>query len=528
MKLTLFLLVCLFVSFISCSKKYGTIYYDQETQEYTYAEKFDLSGVATAMENDEVEQDGWEKLAIRGSKSDEYDDFVKATAMGLLEGILSHDRILDFHSNWINYNFPNGIPDVARKFAEDNLEWVTEQTLQNIGDEYWDSIGASIFQIKGIVDGLNWFHDTGFDMLDIYLLNINGDIEDICAKFNVTTRSRSEQMGLDHCSGLIKLLEDGSDIYVSQATWNRWYGMLRQLKYYEFNFKSIPTADIVFSGYAGVIASLDSYYQIDKSRILIETTLIVFNADIYQYVTTESVLTTLRVTGCNRYAKSGKDWAQCIKQHNSGTYNNEWLIVDYDQWEQSSQTDVLWVCGQMPGKLVCEDTTSSLLSQKYVPSYNIPRITEIYNYAGYDGAVKQYGNWFDYELHPRAQIFKRNQSTIKNLDHMKAMMRYNNWENDPLSNGSPGNAISSRKDLIDPNKTPPNPFLQASCFGGLDAKIGSYADLKKSQVNAELGPTHDQQPVFTWKNAPKCCDGVPHQGQPDIFDFDWIVWRHQM
>ncbi|KAJ3440071.1 phospholipase b-related [Anaeramoeba flamelloides] len=527
--LSLFLICFLFLLPSLCAKKYGTVYYDKQTQEYSYAATLDVRGVATGMESDEVEQDGWEKVSLRTSTSIVYSDSVKAYGIGLLEGILTRDRVVQVWANWLEYTFPKGIPQDLIDFIEENIKWMKTQTAANPDDQLWKSLDATLKQIEGIADGVNWKGDSGLTLQNIYILNVMGDTDDILSHLQLPGHDPKSKLGyLDHCSGLIKLAEDGSDIYTSQVTWERWYSMLRQLKYYEFHFNDIPSADIVFSGYGGVIVSQDDYYQVDKSRIIIETTMIVFNTDIYKYVTSESLLSTYRTMVCNRNAKNGKDWADCYSQYNSGTYNNDWLVVDYLKWEESSKSDIVWCCEQMPGKILCDDITSTLLQDKYIPTYNIPRFAEIFNYSGYDGAVKKYGSWFDFELHPRAQIFRRNQSSIKNMEHMKAMMRYNNWEHDPLSNGSPGNAISSRKDLIDPNKTQPNPFLLSSCFGGLDAKIGGYADLKKSQINAQMGPTHDQQPVFSWSNAPKCCDGVPHKGQPDTFDFDWIVWAHQM
>jgi len=37
-------------------------------------------------------------------------------------------------------------------------------------------------------------------------------------------------------------------------------------------------------------------------------------------------------------------------------------------------------------------------------------------------------------------------------------------------------------------------------------------------VEAQSGPSHDQQPVFRWSQFPD----VSHVGMPDAFDFDWI------
>jgi hypothetical protein len=48
----------------------------------------------------------------------------------------------------------------------------------------------------------------------------------------------------------------------------------------------------------------------------------------------------------------------------------------------------------------------------------------IYTVSDQDSMVKKYGSWFDYNLAPRAQIFKRDQSKVVDLDSMMKLMRY--------------------------------------------------------------------------------------------------------
>ena len=48
---------------------------------------------------------------------------------------------------------------------------------------------------------------------------------------------------------------------------------------------------------------------------------------------------------------------------------------------------------------------------------------------------------------PRHAIFRRNATSVATLDDFGALMRYNNYRHDPLSHGSPMNAIMARGDL---------------------------------------------------------------------------------
>ena len=100
---------------------------------------------------------------------------------------------------------------------------------------------------------------------------------------------------------------------------------------------------------------------------------------------------------------------------------------------------------------------------------------------------------------------------------MKWIMRYNDWQNDPLSKNNAGNAISSRNDLIglSPSRFS-SPLLTFSTYGGIDSKVTSFEFFQDGmKVHAQSGPTHYQQPPFDWRDFPD----QPHYGHPTFFDF---------
>ena len=64
-------------------------------------------------------------------------------------------------------------------------------------------------------------------------------------------------------------------------------------------------------------------------------------------------------------------------------------------------------------------------SEGYFPSYNVPFFEIIYNMSGYPQMVKQFGSANEYQLAPRAKIFRRDAGAVNDLESMKAIMRYN-------------------------------------------------------------------------------------------------------
>ena len=49
---------------------------------------------------------------------------------------------------------------------------------------------------------------------------------------------------------------------------------------------------------------------------------------------------------------------------------------------------------------------------------------KIFNESGCWENVKKYGNWFTYDKSPRALIFKRDHTNVKDLASMQRLMRY--------------------------------------------------------------------------------------------------------
>lgn len=105
-----------------------------------------------------------------------------------------------------------------------------------------------------------------------------------------------------------------------------------------------------------------------------ETTHGNYNNDLLKYISPHCVVVGIRIMVANRLAATGSEWCHYFTQNNSGTYNNEWMIIDYKLFEPGKELvdNTLWILEQLPGEVHSEDMTSVLKLQGYWASYNIP------------------------------------------------------------------------------------------------------------------------------------------------------------
>ena len=99
------------------------------------------------------------------------------------------------------------------------------------------------------------------------------------------------------------------------------------------------------------------------------------------------------------FANDGEEWGNIFKKHNSGTYNNQYMVIDYNKFTpgQPLEDGTLWVVEQIPGLVVTGDMTSQL-ERGYWASYNVPYFPEIYEKSGYPEFVKKHGAKYSYQV----------------------------------------------------------------------------------------------------------------------------------
>ena len=138
----------------------------------------------------------------------------------------------------IKYNMYNNTDapweDVLSLVARTNMDFIAENKNET---EFKQAYLISAHWIQGMVDGVNKkSNDVVINDVDVFLMNAQGDIEDLEALYE-ETRERYDwkiQKGQWHsCSGSIRHSPSFDDVWFSQDTWTSFYsGFIRIAKTY--------------------------------------------------------------------------------------------------------------------------------------------------------------------------------------------------------------------------------------------------------------------------------------------------------
>jgi len=457
-------------------------------------------------------EEGWGKFWVHANSNAEPEAAVFAA--GYLEGYMMKSDIEHVFSNvyadWfasgpayaVWRSAPMATASAVGAWLDENLAWVRGAAAQG-ASPFWRELGLVLAQLDGLGAGLraagSWLTPA-----DVLLMNADGDLEDLVATLNATGSGRR-----DRCSALIKLLPDRSDILFGHATWDHYGLMVRSLKVYDFQLRGRPRRAITFSSSPGFLTSLDDFFITSRGIAVIETTNGVKEyGSLRQHISTRSVLTWMRTLVATSLAETGPMWAEFFSAGNSGTYNNQWMVLDFNRFKpgRALAPGTLVVLEQIPGYVEWHDMTEDLELAGYWASYNVPVFPAISNRSGFGAGL--------HATSPRANIFRQKQRHIADVGDLQQLIRYNDWHRDPLSMSDPCNAISSRCDL----NAISSPSWQLE--GGIDAKVSNVEMSRAMVFIAQNGPTADQQPAFDWRQVPQHL-APAHLGEPEIFNFRW-------
>ncbi|EPY25227.1 lysosomal/endosomal membrane protein p67 [Strigomonas culicis] len=326
-----------------------------------------------------------------------------------------------------------------------------------------------------------------------------------------------------HCSALVKVVPD-EDLFVAHVTWNSFESMTRQHKTYVLERTDLEQGEqpgeaarksITMSGYPGLISSIDDWYQTHRRLVVTETTIGVYNQSLFEeHLRPRTVPTFLRVLLAN-YLSSDlpSDWFDLFGRHNSGTYNNQWMVVRMAARPNAAlPPNTFWVGEQLPAAappaapgsvysnvsygLTAADLSTHLSATGYWASYNLPFFRDVDERSGTAAHRAEVGTLCSYNETPRARIFAREQLRVRTLGDVMQLMRSNDYREDPLSlipncSGTATGvcdpprsaflAVAARGDLNPPGGAerygPSYPSLGHRNHGATDAKITSWRSM---------------------------------------------------
>jgi hypothetical protein len=474
--------------------------------------------------NTTANQTGWNVLTITSNAS--RSDDVQAYMVGFLEGYVTAADVVNFHENTLGPQGSFGpVNQKIRDWIIGNDEWMqAEAFIHKDKDPRWAHVYLILEQVQGMIDGIQ---AAGFNytreqfMLSLSMPDIVSDLQVVYTDPRVPPLTTLQRL---HCSSLVKVTDDLSDLYFAHATWMNYNTMLRVFKTITLHFTSVPlpAKTIYFSSYPGSIASTDDFYTLSSGLGVMETSFSIFNTSLYSVLTPESLVSSIRSTLANRLSKNGEEWGPNFGFKNSGTYNNQWIIVNMNRFEPGVglQSGTLWIVEQLPGYIESSDQTLAL-SFGYWPSYNVPISKKLYNLAGYAQQAPDHPNFDSYQNTVRAKLFRELQGKIKTVEDLKYVMQYNQYQTNPTELQNPLYAIASRGDKITP---------VGQGFGAIDCKITAYSEFMlnpnstntRRKVHAFSGPTPQQGPFdFTTSNATGL---FPNAGVPLFFNFTWQTY----
>eukprot|EP01084_Bolivina_argentea_P135746 239147_1 len=525
----------------------GTVYFDSQTNKYSI--KLDVidcvNGIVCGYFNDSLNKTGWGVLEIKSDyklSSDSVTDYNRMFAAGLLEGYLSSYEIY-----WGYYTAWQGMGDLFLGFEKELINWL--QTQRNWMDQqinkysstdpYWNYVKLLTAQFDGEQYGYNNasadFHRNipALNNFQFQFINGNQDLVGVTMKIILENtklsfaqkRAKIKQLQSinqnSRCSAIVKITPELDNIFFAHSTWSNYFWMNRVYKHYIIKTKatSVKMEHYTMCSYPGALSSIDDFYIMDTGLAVTETTNGIFNLELYSELNPETLFTWQRVRISNAICNTGPQWVNTFTRYNSGTYNNQWIILNYNLFKSGEplKDNILWIAEQIPGNVSCLDVTN-ILERGYWSSYNVPSIEYIYKESGFEAKARVDGPSASYDLAPRARITRRDANKCNNMTMIKKLMRYNNYKNDPLEQNNPTWAMMNRADLLASD--------EASAFGGVDTKIADLSNMLDVSSVTQAGPTYDDVTPFTWNTSQWINE--PHIGLPMTYDFDWVLMKSKL
>lgn len=505
-------------------------YYHAETGEYQYKEgKYDADAIARGIFDDtELNATGWYHLQIEGQRG--ADSLAVARAVGYIEGALTGSLLKNHITNVYQHlcskyiNCENDkIPDKILTYFKDNLDWVQNTGLvdANMSDPYYFSAVSTFTQIKGMHEAYTKMYDANFKLEELWMYMSHASIYDIARAKGYALNKADAPLFTRRGTAVVGRTWDLDNVYVGQTAWRTYGESTRIAKRYRLRYNN-SIGNIVdrrtLSSYPFMLHSDDEFCISDMGLAITSTSIITTNDYASSIMASaqgfpywfRNIIATLS-------SHSTGEWFDNYKNLYSTGTGIEYLLVDIKKfkYKEGYQDEFVMVVDEIPGKTAMSaDMTDRMTDKRFVGSYDVPFIQEIYKAAGYEKLAADDPSWYSYDNCARAKILQKKAQTLGGDDAVKSLIRLNDRDVFPEQEGTVTKAISGRFEL---NKD----LTQAMCFGAFDAKFTSIPRMLHSEWAGQVGATHDKLPPLNLKNA-DACDNSYFIGVDEKMYNEWV------
>jgi len=140
----------------------------------------------------------------------------------------------------------------------------------------------------------------------------------------------------------------------------------------------------------------------------------------------------------NALAVDGGSWAALFGYNHSGTYPNQWMVLNARKFQPGAGTlssGLFTVSEEVPGRFVSGDLTEEFEKTTYWASYNVPYFREIAVASGSAAACRLLTGLNDtfteycHDTASRAEIFAKRQSAVGTTDDLAYLLQVDFFPN---------------------------------------------------------------------------------------------------
>ena len=490
-------------------------------------------------------------MHVHAHQSKDAGDAEMMHCAGLIEGMATAQRISDgvslYKENTVTEFESDDWPASLREYINRNIRYTrSKSNRMQATDKWWKHVFLVVTHTDAVLEGYNKVktaNQMNITEVDWWIYQSAGDMDDLAVFIELERvkeggkpryHNATSKLALPfddswydvhhHCSGLIYAPVGFTDVFVSHDSWSGFFDMNRIAKDYEFEFSDDigGRKRLIFSSAPGRTYSMDDFWQNENNLVVIETTIHNWDNSLYlEYCKPTQIFTWIRVQVANRIAEDGKEWCENFIRENSGTYNNQYIVIDYNKFtpRRKPAAGFIYAIEQLPGYYHYDDRTPEFIANRYIPSLNTPFFEDVYNKAKYpEKVIETNSTYWSYWDNSRMHIVQRDVPGLRDYRDFQTFMRSNDWEHDPLTNYDPAEAILSRYDLRPEDCIPNgNSLMCPQPFGGTDSKTTNYQNVKSHKFDFISSPQYETQPA--WEFGVGKYKDYKYTGLPKLWKF---------